>query len=311
MLASRWPDVFVDPAWVFEFKWDGVRAIVTTGAGPLNVKSRAGNDATRRYPELGGFVPDRPVVLDGEIVAFDPKGRPSFEHLQQRMNLSGEVRIADAVKGVPISFVVFDILHDGVPLISLPWEQRHERLCALDLPAPYEIPDHVRADPSVMWRLVRERGIEGIVAKRIDSVYRPGQRSPDWRKITAFRQARAVVAGYLPGEGGRSRTFGSLLLGLWTPDGLRWVGAVGSGFDDTALGAIRGALDAMHVESSPFLPHPDMPRNAVFVEPRLVALVQYKEFTSVGRLRGPSFKGFTDDDMTLVTWDREGPGAPG
>ena len=162
-------------------------------------------------------------------------------------------------------------------------------------------------DPESLWGFISERDIEGIVAKRTASVYRPGTRSPDWRKISRFLQARAVVGGFLPGEGGRASTFGSLLLGMWAGDGLRWVGAVGSGFDDAALEAIRHALNQMTMERSPFVPNADLPKNAVFVHPALVASVQYKEFTSVGRLRAPSFKGFTDDDPGSVTWEEEGP----
>jgi bifunctional non-homologous end joining protein LigD len=120
---------------------------------------------------------------------------------------------------------------------------------------------------------------------------------------------RAVVGGYLPGEGGRAGTFGSLLLGLWEAGALRWVGSVGSGFGDAALAAIRETLDVLTIEESPFWSSADLPGNAVWVEPRLVALVQYKEFTGAGRLRAPSFKGFTDDDLATVTWENEGPGA--
>ena len=307
MLASRWPAPFVDDDWSFEIKWDGIRGILTAGPDvDLRIMSRAGNQLTARYPELNGFSPDRAVVLDGEIIALDSRGVPSFEVLQQRMGRTGR----DAAGIVPVSFVVFDILFDGTEVIHEPWTTRRTRIEALELEAPFQLSTVVAADPTALWALVQERGIEGIVAKRTDGIYRPGERSSDWRKITRFRQVRAVVGGFLPGEGGRSGTFGSLLLGLWTEDGLRWIGSVGSGFTDRQLRAIRMALDEMRLDQSPFADVADIPRGAVWVAPHLVALVQYKEFTRAGRLRGPSFKGFTDDDAMSPTWESEGPDSP-
>ncbi len=311
MLATRWPEPFADDAWVHELKWDGVRILLFWDGERVVLRSRAGNDATARYPELGAFGADRPVVLDGEIVALDESGRPSFERLQQRMNLQSPALVAEAVGAVPISYVVFDVLHDGDPLVELPLEERLARLGAIDLTDPMAVSEPVPGDPAGLWDFVRDRGIEGIVSKRLGSPYRPGQRSPDWRKVTAFRQVRAVVGGFTEGEGGRGDAFGALLLGLWEPDGLRWIGGVGSGFDERALRAIRTALDEMTIAGSPFLEAPSVPGRVRYVTPHLVALVQYKEWTSAGRLRAPSFKGFTDDDPAAITWDAEGPEAPG
>jgi bifunctional non-homologous end joining protein LigD len=154
---------------------------------------------------------------------------------------------------------------------------------------------------------VRDRGLEGIVAKRVDSRYEPGVRSGSWRKIPAYRWVRTVVGGFTKGEGGRSGTFGALLVGLWTGGRLRYVGSLGSGFSDRDLGAIREALDEMTVDEAPFIDPAGLPRGATFVVPSLVAAVQFREWTSAGRLRGPSFKGFTDDPLDSVTWDEEGP----
>ncbi|MET0831562.1 MAG: non-homologous end-joining DNA ligase, partial [Acidimicrobiia bacterium] len=284
MLATQWPRIFAQPDWVYELKWDGVRVIHTWDGSTVRLRSRRGNDATSRYPEVAVPAADRPLVLDGEVVSLDPSGRPSFQQLQQRMNLAGGARIAAAQTAVPVVYVVFDVLYDGEEVIAEPWERRRRRLEALDLQFPLQPSTVVDGDPTALWELVKERGLEGIVAKHRTSVYRPGIRSTEWRKITRFRTARAVVGGWLPGERARAGTFGSLLLGLWTDDGLQWVGAVGSGFSDASLAAIRAALDQMRVERSPFLPDPAMPRNAVWVEPALVAMVQYKDFTDVGRL---------------------------
>jgi bifunctional non-homologous end joining protein LigD len=307
MLAVSWPSIFVDDAWGFELKWDGVRTILTYDGDGVRLRSRAGNDATARYPELGVFAADRPLVLDGEIVAFDESGRPSFERLQQRMNLGSARLVEEARTAVPIRFAVFDVLHDGGPVLEEPWGERRERLAEIKLAAPF-VPSHpVDGDPTDLWDFVLQRGIEGVVGKRLDSPYRPGVRSQEWRKIAAFRNMRAVVGGFTLGEGGREGTFGALLLGLWTTGGLRWVGAVGSGFKDGDLRMIRGALDEMRMERSPFLPAEGMPKRIQWVQPQLVAMVRYKEWTSVGRLRAPSFKGFTDDALADVTWEREGP----
>ena len=311
MLAARRSAPFVDADWVFELKWDGVRSLLSWDGATVVLHSRTGNDISAKYPELSTFRADRSLVLDGEIVALDDNGRPSFERLQQRMNLTGAREIAAAGITVPISYVVFDVLFDDGDITDEPWETRRGRLDALQLQSPFAPSAVVDSDPTALWALVEERGFEGIMAKRRGSRYRPAARSSDWLKITRFRQVRAMVGGFLPGDSARAGAFGSLLLGLWDEGGLRWIGAVGSGFRDVALRAIRETLDVLEVADSPFHPDPGLPGDAVWVEPRLVAVVQYKEFTGSGRLRGPSFKGFADDDASSITWEREGPAGPG
>lgn len=310
MLAVRRKEPFSDPAWGFEVKWDGVRAVLSFDGSATTLRGRSGRDMTASYPELAAASLSRPLILDGEIVALDSEGRPSFERLQRRMNLTSPAHVAAAGGVVPIDYVVFDVLYDGGPVIAEPWARRRSRLAALELPAGFTYVVPVDEDPTALWELVRSRGLEGIVAKRLESVYRPGERSADWQKIGAFRVARALVGGFTLGEGGRSGVFGALLLGLWAPGGLRWVGAVGSGFSDAALIAIRAALDEMTVDACPFVPTAGLPV-ATWVQPHLVALVQYKEWTAAGRLRAPSFRGFADDDPVSVTWETEGPDAVG
>ena len=158
-----------------------------------------------------------------------------------------------------------------------------------------------------MWSFVEDNDLEGIVAKRLGSRYTSGVRSPDWRKIGFFKQLRAVVGGFTPGVGGRSGTFGALLLGLWDEDRLRWIGSVGSGFSDRSLAAIRTALDEMTMAECPFLPDGELPNRSTWVQPQLVSMVRYKQWTAAGRLRAPSFSGFTDDPVESVTWVSEGP----
>lgn len=307
MLAVPWREPFSDPGWLFEVKWDGVRALLSWDGHTVSLRSRRGTDITATYPEIGAFEADRSCVFDGEIVAFDDAGLPSFEVLQSRMNLQGDRRIADALATTPVSYVVFDLLYDGEEIIGLPIEHRLERLSAIGLVAPLVRSEMVEGEGRALYDGVAARGLEGIVAKRRGSPYRPGVRSPDWRKVPYVRKVRAVVGGYTIGERGRGATFGSLLVGLWDGDRLRWIGSVGTGFTDKALAAIRTALDETAVEGSPFHPDPALPAGAIWVEPHLVARVEFKGWTRSGRLRAPSFKGFGPEPTVEVTWASEGP----
>ena len=307
MLASPWPAPFTDPGWLFEMKWDGVRAVLAWDGEQPVLYSRTGREVTGSYPELAGFAPGRPCVLDGEIVAFDEQGRPSFPSLQKRIGIGGGMLATQAARANPISYVVFDLLFDGEDLRNRPIEQRLERLGALNLPAPLVGSAVVETEGEALFAAVAERGLEGIVAKRLGSRYRPGERSPDWRKIPHVRVVRAVVGGFTPGGGGRTGTFGSLALGLWEGTRLRWIGSVGTGFDDVALRAIRAALDEMTVTESPFEKDSDLPAGTTWVVPHLVARVEFKEWTTAGRLRAPSFKGFLADPAEEQTWEAEGP----
>ncbi len=310
MLATRWPEAFTDPAWAWEPKWDGIRALVYADGDTMEIRSRRGNDLGDAYPELLDGRVRRPTVLDGEIVALDAAGRPSFGRLQRRMNLRSPRLVAAARRDTPVSYVVFDVLFDGEEVIGEPWSDRRRRLEAIDLPAPM-IRTDVYDSGDVLWATIVEQGLEGVVGKRRASPYRPGVRSRDWRKVTRYLTVRAVVGGFTRGDGARAATFGSLLLGLWDGDGLRFIGAVGSGFDDAGLVAIRSALDDMRTDRSPFHPDPSLPRNATWVEPRLVAMVRVRGWTGTGHLREPTFEGFTDDPATAITLAVEGAGADG
>ena len=166
------------------------------------------------------------------------------------------------------------------------------------------------AEGKTLWEAIRQQALEGMVAKKTDSPYRPGARSEDWRKISRVEQVRAVVGGFIAGDGSRSDTFGSLLLGLADGERLRHIGSVGTGFDQPTLQAIRQALDQMVRPDSPFADNSEIPHDATFVDPQLVATVEFKEWTRVGKLRAPSFKGFTDDPPEAATWQEEGPPTP-
>jgi bifunctional non-homologous end joining protein LigD len=227
------------------------------------------------------------------------------------MNLLTSCKVSGAVESIPVSYVVFDQLHEpSGSMLASPLEHRIARLAALDLPVGFVQSDRF-SDAEALWRIVVERGIEGVVSKRRISVYRPGTRSPDWVKTIAFKSLRAVVGGFTEGEGGRYGGFGALILGLGVGERLRWIGSVGSGFSETDVRAIRQALEEITVADSPFEHDSQMSPGITWVAPALVAVVQYKEWTAAGRLRGPSFKGFTDYPAEGITWESEGPEAPG
>lgn len=301
MLATAWPQPFSEPGWWFEPKWDGIRGVLAWDGTAATLHTRTGAEVSARYPELTPTSDTPPCVLDGEVVVL-ADGRASFERLQQRSALS-----ATGLRDHPVSFVAFDLLHLGAePLIDRPWEQRRDALSVLTLPEPFVRVDPV-ADGDALWRVVLTRDLEGMVAKRAGSLYRPGVRSPDWRKVAHLHTARAVVGGFTPGEGGRRSSFGALVLGQWDGDRLRWVGNVGTGFTDRDLAAIRTALDDMVVETGRFIADPELPAMTP-VEPVLVAAVDYRNWTTAGRLRHPRFKGFTDDAPGTVTIEAERPG---
>jgi bifunctional non-homologous end joining protein LigD len=306
MLAVRATSIVRDREWVYEMKWDGVRTLLFWDGEQVVLRSRRGNDVTSTYPEVAAPPTSDAVVLDGEIVALDDTGRPSFGRLQGRMNLQHAGQIRRAVEEIAVTYVVFDLPFHREDITALPWSERRARLEALPL-ADSCVVSAVVDDPDPLWEFVVDRNIEGIIAKRRESTYQPGVRSSDWRKTSVTQTVRAVVGGFTTGEGRRHARFGSLQLGLWEGSALRWIGSVGTGFGDQALRLIREALNEMIADTSPFLPDPEFPRDVTWVSPHLVAMVEYKEWTSAGRLRAPSFKGFTDDPAESVTWEAEGP----
>lgn len=291
MLATRVPHPFSDPGWLFEPKWDGIRLLVESDGTTMTLRTRSGR--TIGYPEFEHVPAPHPVVLDGELIALDDSGLPSFELLGRG--------------GTPVTYMVFDILYDGVEVIAEPLERRLERLASLRLPAPFVRSETVAADGEALFEAVEAKGMEGIVGKRLGSRYRPGVRSTDWLKIPIRRSLRAVIGGFTPGEGTRAATFGALLVGLWTGPRLRWIGAVGTGFDEAVLTSMREALDATRSDDCPFENDDELPAGASWVVPRIVAAIEYKEWTASGRLRGPSFKGLAPEPVDTITWEEEGP----
>ena len=293
-----------DDGWAYEIKWDGVRAIAYLQPGRIRLESRNLNDLTAQYPELRGIVRDlgaHEAVLDGELVAFDADGRPSFERLQQRMHQTSESVIRRRARTHPATYVIFDLLHlDGRSLMDEPYEERRRLLEELRLQGPHwQVPAYATGDGAGLLTASADRGLEGLVAKRLESRYEPGKRGGAWLKVKNTARQELVIGGWLPGEGRRAQRLGALLLGFYEPGGegesvLRFAGRVGTGFTEKTLDALAERLRPLERKSSPFQGRRP-PKGAVFVEPQLVAEVEFSEWTKERMLRHPSFKGLRED----------------
>jgi bifunctional non-homologous end joining protein LigD len=283
----------------FEFKWDGVRAIASWDGAAFRLRARSRADITGRYPELWPLALDlgpRRAVLDGEVVALDERGRPSFETLQQRMHLTAEADVRRRMRDVPVSYLVFDVLWlDGQLLVDEPYVRRRELLDALGLAGSHwQTPPWQAGGGRAMRRASDENGLEGVIAKRLDSVYETGRRSGAWLKVKNRLRQELVIGGWVPGEGRRIGLPGALLLGYY--DGARFVyaGRSGTGLTDAALRELADRMRPLARRDSPFdVGRP--PGQSRFVEPRLVAEFEFAEWTQSGTLRTASFKGLRDD----------------
>jgi bifunctional non-homologous end joining protein LigD len=290
-----------DELWAYEFKWDGVRALAKVDGGRIRLFSRVGNDITASYPELralGDDLGSTQVWLDGEIVAF-VDGKPSFAALQKRMHVGDERLSRRLAVDIPVSYVVFDVLHlDGRSCLSLPYSDRRKLVEGLELRGPHwnTSPSFAGDGPAVL-ETARDQSLEGIVAKRLTSRYFPGKRSAEWLKIAEVRAIEVIIGGWRPGEGRRSDVFGSLMLGVPSPDGLRYVGQVGTGFTDDMLRMLTAKLHSLERKTSPF--HNEVPRErargARWVRPSLVGEVVFRDWTQDDRLRAPAWRGLRPD----------------
>ncbi|MBA3252470.1 MAG: hypothetical protein H0T66_19705 [Geodermatophilaceae bacterium] len=299
-VAGALPPAADDHRWGFEFKWDGVRALCLIDRGAVHLISRNDRDITPSYPEIAplGAAVAGPSVLDGELVAFDDNGRPSFGVLQHRMHVTAQRAVQLLVRQVPVTYFVFDALVlSGVDLTGEPYHVRRARLEELGLQGPaWQCPPYFRSGGAEIQAASRASGLEGVVAKRLDSTYRSGQRSEAWRKIKNVQTRDIVIGGWKPGQGGRSGRLGSLMMGLPAAGGLRYVGNVGSGFSDRTLTDLDARLAALATTESPFADVPrELLRDARWVRPELVGEVAYGEWTGDRRLRHPTWRGLRPD----------------
>jgi bifunctional non-homologous end joining protein LigD len=289
--------------WAVEMKWDGVRALAFIESGQVRLVSRAGQDISATYPDLAGLgraVTGGQALLDGEIVAFTD-GRPDFEALQPRMHVASADAAFRLSATIPVTYLAFDALQaDGVRLTSLSYLDRREILNTLISNGPRWLapPNFPGPDLDAVRAASVANGLEGVVAKRLDSVYEPGARPGSWLKVKNQLRQEVVVAGWKPGQGNRTGLVGSLLVGVHSVSGaLLYAGHVGTGFSDPVLRMLTRRLDALRRPDSPFdgpVP-PEYARPAVWVEPRLVIDVEFHRWTRAGRMRAPAYRGLRDD----------------
>ncbi|MGE0000129.1 MAG: non-homologous end-joining DNA ligase [Ilumatobacteraceae bacterium] len=274
-----------DDRWAYEIKWDGYRTIlfVDTADERVRVQSSSGLDATATYRELGGIWRDvnaTTAILDGEIVVFDPQGRPSFEALQRH--------------DTQVVFQAFDVLTiDRTDVINLPYEQRRQLLSTVLEPGSnWTVPAHRIGGGAELLAATAERGLEGVIAKRLGSPYQPGKRTPNWRKVKNRTRVEVVIGGISAGKGNRVTSFGSLLVGRYDGDGvLRFAGGVGTGFSQRTLADLSRRFSTLLRDECPFSPVPprEYTRDARWLEPELRCEIEIAEFTNEGYVRHASF----------------------
>jgi bifunctional non-homologous end joining protein LigD len=309
MLATLADQPFSDPDWLFEIKWDGVRALAFIDGGEVKLRARSGNDITAQYPELrrlANSITASEAVLDGEIAVLDERGRSDFEKLQERMHVRNpSPQLLSEFPGV---FFAFDLLYcDGYDLRDSPLLERKQLLQKLLHPtANIRFSDHQLEKGRELFELVKENGLEGIVAKRIDSRY-VSDRSSNWLKVKTSHTLDAVIGGWTASRGA-GLPFGALLLGLYDGKKLRFAGHVGSGFNAESHKEIFTKLKALHADRSPFVEAPDTNQKPSWVRPELVARVRYSSWTDEHRLRHPVFMALRRDAQpTECTWQLETP----
>lgn len=291
-----------DDAYGYELKWDGIRAIVYVQGGKVTVTSRGLKDYSRRFPELQGLAQatSRPLVLDGEIIAIGDSEASSFQRLQQRSASGSDEDILRRSELVPIGYMIFDLLRlNGRSIMSRTYVERRARLEALGLEArSWSTPPYQVGGGKDLLERSRRLRMEGIVTKRLASIYVPGKRTGDWLKIKNHNRQEFVIVGFTPGAGARAGQIGALLLGYYDRPGPRgrlvYAGKVGTGFNSETLGLLAEKMAPLRRQTSPIdIGKP--PTHAIFVEPELVGEVEFTEWTMNGELRHPSFKGLRDD----------------
>ncbi len=298
--------------WMWEPKLDGYRVLAFIDK-KVNLKSRRGLELARQFPglaaELAGQGPG--MILDGEIVAFDESGKPSFNALQNRFQLKAERDIAAAEKGTPVVFYAFDLLHfAGVDLRKAPYADRRRYLAQCLLPSPRVQLVHASEDGIELYAAALASGFEGVIGKRKDSRYETGKRSGAWLKVKSSASADFVVGGYTKGKGSRA-PLGALLVGYWERRKLKYASHVGSGFDDRSLAQVKTRLAPLHLKTCPFAEKPELNAPTTWVEPKVAVEVKFQGWTGDGSLRAPVFLRLRDDiDAKSVRRNDPGVAAP-
>jgi len=305
MLATSVDKPFDGPDWLFEIKWDGYRAVAFIEDGKFRLVSRNQNELTQRYPELKDLprsVKAKTAILDGEVVALDKEGRASFSLMQQRTGFRPHGRSRAANADVPVLYYAFDLLYlDGYDLRKLPLVDRKKQLASILITGDHlRFSDHYEKQGKALFAMASAKGLEGILAKKRDSIY-VERRSSEWLKIKITHRLECVVGGYTEPEGSRAH-FGSIVLGLYDKQGrLIHVGQAGSGFDQKSLDEVWKLLKKRETRKNPFYGEVEALRKVYWVIPDLIAEIEYAEWTdgtssgSGPKLRAPVFLGLRDD----------------
>ena len=317
MLATAWNELSLETGdWSFEVKYDGIRAMMIIDQSGVRIFSRSGRDISDKYPEIVDSATKNKdyhtIILDGEIIAVDDDGLPSFQGLQSRMNLDSTVKIMERVDSVPVQFVVFDL-----PVLwvnssrdvkfqirpSDPWIERRDMLATLFENNVFNHPiaeSPASRDADTMLHFATKHKLEGIMAQRHNSLYLSGVRSPNWMKLPFTTHIRAIVGGFTEGTGKRSDVFGGLVLGLYNDAGeLVHIGSVGTGFNDITLNLMMQILDDRTTGNCPFMVKPQLAKKVTWVKPDLVVSVEFRNWTNGFHMRMPSYKGVTDESADI------------
>ena len=304
MLATSIEKPFDGPEWLFEIKWDGYRAVAFLEDGNVRLVSRTQNDLTAQFPELkdlASSIKAKTAVLDGEVVALDEEGRPSFSLMQQRTGFrSGKHRLPGR-KDLPIWYYVFDLLYlDGYDLRRVTLEDRKAALAKIVTRSDtVRFSDHYPGQGIALFEVAKQKGLEGILAKKRNSFYEE-RRSQEWLKIKITQTITCVIGGYTEPEGSR-QYFGSIVLGLYNDKGqLIHVGQAGTGFNQASLKEIWKLLEARKTNKNPFHDEVEALRKVFWIKPELVAEIKFTEWThereqAGPKLRAPVFLGLRED----------------
>ncbi len=298
MLAEIGDAPFNDAAWMWEPKLDGYRVLAFVEDGRARLSSRRGVELAATFPQLVAELVKQDangMILDGELVAFDANGKPSFNAMQNRVQLKSEREIAAADRKSPVVFYCFDLLYfAGIDLRRAMYRDRRRYLSQCLLPSPLVQLVHAQGDGIALHAAALASGLEGVIGKRKDSRYEAGRRSASWLKIKPTHSADFVIGGYTRGKGSRA-ALGSLLVGYWDRGKLHYASHVGSGFNDRSLKEVKSRLDPLRIDQCPFAEKPEVNAPVTWVEPKLVAEIEFHQWTEDGSLRAPVFLRLRDD----------------